>query len=80
MIKLKDLLSIENIVRTSDDHPNGSIWLIQHSGAKNTFGDVRYFVDRNKAVVFTHAHTHHPHDVQHHEKKKILLIISKGMM
>jgi hypothetical protein len=30
----------------------------------------KILLDRNKAVAFTHAHTHHPHDVQHHEKKK----------
>ena len=70
MIRLKDL--IENVGASTDTHKNGSIWIVTHSGhygAKNTFGDVRYFVDRDKAVAFIHGHTHHPHDVQHHEKK-----------
>ena len=72
MIRLKDLLSIENVDAPTDTHKNDSIWAVKHSGhygAKNNFGDVRYFVDRDKAVAFTHAHIHHPHDVQHHEKK-----------
>ena len=73
MIRLKDLLSIENVGPDTDTHKNGSVWAINHSGhfgAKNTFGDVRYFVDREKAVAFTQSHHHHPHDVQHKEKKR----------
>jgi hypothetical protein len=72
MIRLKDLLSIENVGAETDTHANGSIWVVNHSGrfgAKNNFGDVRYFVDRDKATAFTQAHTHHPHDVQHPERK-----------
>ena len=72
MIRLKDLLSIENVGPEADAHETGEVWIIPHSGhfaAKNHFGDVRYFVTREKAVAFTQAHTHHPHDVQHHKKK-----------
>ena len=72
MIRLKDLLSIENVGHETDTHEKGTVWVIKHSGhygAKNNFDDVRYFVDRDKAVAFTHAHTHHPHDMQHSEKK-----------
>jgi hypothetical protein len=72
MIRLKDLLSIENVEKDTDAHEKGSVWVVTHSGhfgAKNSFDDVRYFVDRDKAVAFTQSHTHHPHDLQHSEKK-----------
>jgi hypothetical protein len=72
MIRLKDLLSIENIKPETNTHEKGTVWVVQHSGhfgAKNNFGDVRYFSTRDDATAFTHAHTHHPHDVQHPEKK-----------
>jgi len=72
MIRLKDLLSIENIKPETDAHEKGSVWVVKqsgHYGAKNTFGDVRYFSNRDDASAFTQAHTHHAHDVQHPERK-----------
>jgi hypothetical protein len=74
MIYLQELLDLEDI------YDKGEVWITKkrYYGAKNTLGDIRYFMDREDAAAFAAGKIEGPEPgrpepkdhKQHHEPKQ----------
>jgi hypothetical protein len=73
------MISLMNLV-LEDIYETGQVWITKkrYYGAKNTFGDIRYFMDREDATAFAAGNIEGPEPgrpepkqhVQHHEPKQ----------